>query len=100
MVARARPRARVARALRRPLLPRPRRARPGDARPLDPRRRPRRAGAGPAPQVPVARRRARRVTPLVVVCVSGGMDSCVTAAIAARTHRLAFLHADYGQRTE
>lgn len=40
------------------------------------------------------------MTPLAVVCVSGGMDSCVTAAIAARTHRLAFLHADYGQRTE
>lgn len=38
--------------------------------------------------------------PLAVVCVSGGMDSCVTAALAARTHRLAFLHADYGQRTE
>lgn len=32
--------------------------------------------------------------------VSGGMDSCVTAAIANRTHRLAFLHASYGQRTE
>ena len=28
------------------------------------------------------------------------MDSCVTAALAARDHRLAFLHADYGQRTE
>jgi 7-cyano-7-deazaguanine synthase len=39
-------------------------------------------------------------TPLAVVCVSGGMDSCVTAALAARTHRLAFLHGDYGQRTE
>jgi 7-cyano-7-deazaguanine synthase len=38
--------------------------------------------------------------PLAVVCVSGGMDSAVTAAIAARTHRLAFLHANYGQRTE
>jgi 7-cyano-7-deazaguanine synthase len=37
---------------------------------------------------------------LAVVCVSGGMDSCVTAAIAAQTHRLAFLHANYGQRTE
>jgi 7-cyano-7-deazaguanine synthase len=35
-----------------------------------------------------------------VVCVSGGMDSCVTAALAARDHRLAFLHANYGQRTE
>ena len=38
--------------------------------------------------------------PLAVVCVSGGMDSCVTAALAAREHRVAFLHADYGQRTE
>jgi 7-cyano-7-deazaguanine synthase len=37
---------------------------------------------------------------LAVVCVSGGMDSCVTAAIAAEAHRLAFLHANYGQRTE
>ena len=36
-----------------------------------------------------------------VVLVSGGMDSCVTAAIAARAHAsLAFLHANYGQRTE
>jgi 7-cyano-7-deazaguanine synthase len=38
--------------------------------------------------------------PLAVVCVSGGMDSSVTAAIAAADHRLAFLHANYGQRTE
>ncbi len=38
--------------------------------------------------------------PLAVVCVSGGMDSAVTAAIAAAEHELAFLHADYGQRTE
>jgi 7-cyano-7-deazaguanine synthase len=28
------------------------------------------------------------------------MDSCVTAAIAQQTHRLALLHASYGQRTE
>jgi 7-cyano-7-deazaguanine synthase len=36
-----------------------------------------------------------------IVLVSGGMDSCVTAAIAAREHaELAFLHANYGQRTE
>jgi 7-cyano-7-deazaguanine synthase len=38
--------------------------------------------------------------PLAVVCVSGGMDSCVTAAIAGAGHRLAFLHGNYGQRTE
>jgi 7-cyano-7-deazaguanine synthase len=37
---------------------------------------------------------------LAVVCVSGGMDSCVTAALAAREHGLAFLHGNYGQRTE
>ena len=36
-----------------------------------------------------------------VVLVSGGMDSCVTAAIAAGgIDRLAFLHISYGQRTE
>ncbi len=38
--------------------------------------------------------------PLAVVLLSGGMDSCVTTAIASRTHRLALLHAGYGQRTE
>ncbi|MFQ5844128.1 MAG: 7-cyano-7-deazaguanine synthase QueC [Planctomycetota bacterium] len=36
----------------------------------------------------------------VVVLVSGGMDSCVAAAIAAEAHRPAFLHVSYGQRTE
>ena len=36
-----------------------------------------------------------------VVLVSGGMDSCVTAAIArAQNQSLAFLHISYGQRTE
>jgi 7-cyano-7-deazaguanine synthase len=38
--------------------------------------------------------------PMAVVLLSGGMDSCVTAAIANQTHRLALLHASYGQRTE
>lgn len=40
--------------------------------------------------------------PRLAVClVSGGMDSCVTAAIArAENDELAFLHASYGQRTE
>lgn len=38
--------------------------------------------------------------PKAVILVSGGMDSCVTAAIARTSHRLAFLHAGYGQRTE
>ena len=35
-----------------------------------------------------------------VVLLSGGMDSCVTAAIAAQTHELALLHVSYRQRTE
>jgi len=34
-----------------------------------------------------------------VALLSGGMDSCVTAAIARETHDLALLHASYGQRT-
>jgi 7-cyano-7-deazaguanine synthase len=36
-----------------------------------------------------------------IVLVSGGMDSCVTAAIAKRENEeIAFLHVSYGQRTE
>ncbi|MBT4503479.1 MAG: 7-cyano-7-deazaguanine synthase QueC [Gemmatimonadetes bacterium] len=37
---------------------------------------------------------------LAVVLVSGGLDSCVAAAIAARDRHLAFLHLNYHQRTE
>src|SRR5262245_5481154 len=37
---------------------------------------------------------------LAVVLASGGMDSCVTTAIAARECELAMLHVSYGQRTE
>ncbi len=35
-----------------------------------------------------------------VVSLSGGMDSCVTAAIANLDYELALLHINYGQRTE
>lgn len=35
-----------------------------------------------------------------IVLASGGMDSCVTAAVAAREHEPCFLHVSYGQRTE
>src|SRR5215213_2071455 len=40
--------------------------------------------------------------PRLAIClVSGGMDSCVTAAIAHKENdELAFLHVSYGQRTE
>ena len=38
---------------------------------------------------------------LAICLVSGGMDSCVTAAMAQiENDQLAFLHASYGQRTE
>jgi len=38
--------------------------------------------------------------PKAVVLLSGGMDSCVTTAMAHQSHNLAVLHASYGQRTE
>jgi len=38
--------------------------------------------------------------PLAVVLVSGGLDSCVAAAIAAGRGEAAFLHLNYRQRTE
>lgn len=37
---------------------------------------------------------------LAIVLLSGGMDSCVTAAIANENYNLAFLHVNYGQLTE
>lgn len=39
-------------------------------------------------------------TELAVVLASGGMDSCVTVAIAAQTCDLALMHVRYGQRTQ
>ena len=43
---------------------------------------------------------ASGLRPLAVVLVSGGMDSCVCAAIAAEDYDLAMLHVSYGQRTQ
>ena len=40
------------------------------------------------------------MTDLSVVLLSGGLDSCVTTAIAARTHRIALIHLDYRQTTQ
>lgn len=37
---------------------------------------------------------------IAVVLASGGMDSCVTVAMAAREYELALLHVNYGQRTQ
>jgi len=38
--------------------------------------------------------------PRAVVLLSGGMDSCVCAALAVRDHEAAAVHVSYGQRTE
>ncbi len=37
---------------------------------------------------------------LAVVLLSGGLDSCVTMAIARENHNIAMLHIGYGQRTQ
>jgi 7-cyano-7-deazaguanine synthase len=38
--------------------------------------------------------------PRAVVCLSGGMDSCTCAALAARDYEVYAIHFSYGQRTE
>lgn len=38
--------------------------------------------------------------PMAVVCLSGGVDSCVTAGLVVQSHEPALLHVNYGQRTE
>jgi 7-cyano-7-deazaguanine synthase len=42
----------------------------------------------------------RSQNPKAVVLMSGGMDSCVTAAIAKQKYQIYAVHASYGQRTE
>jgi 7-cyano-7-deazaguanine synthase len=53
-------------------------------------------------KTPVSRDNGSKTTdkPLAVILASGGMDSCVTTAIANIDYRLAMLHVAYGQRTE
>jgi 7-cyano-7-deazaguanine synthase len=43
---------------------------------------------------------AETARPRAVVCLSGGMDSCVCAALAARDYEVYAVHFSYGQRTE
>ena len=40
------------------------------------------------------------IKPKAVVLCSGGMDSCVTTAIASESYELCLLHLNYGQKTE
>lgn len=42
----------------------------------------------------------KTAAPRAVVLMSGGMDSCVTAAIAAQSYQLAAVHISYGQLTQ
>ena len=42
----------------------------------------------------------KELKPTAVIALSGGMDSCVTAAIAGLNYTPALLHVNYGQRTE
>ena len=51
----------------------------------------------PSTQIPPTTSAAR---PKAVVCLSGGMDSAVCAAIAAQDYDVYAIHFSYGQRTE
>lgn len=44
--------------------------------------------------------RAESGRPRAVVCLSGGMDSCVCTALSARDYETYAIHFSYGQRTE
>ena len=44
--------------------------------------------------------KAEGAKPRAVVCLSGGMDSCVCATLAARDFEVYAVHFSYGQRTE
>ncbi len=44
--------------------------------------------------------KAETARPRAVVCLSGGMDSSVCAALAARDYEVYAIHFSYGQRTE
>jgi 7-cyano-7-deazaguanine synthase len=50
-------------------------------------------------EVPLKRRRENGKQKTAVVLASGGLDSCVAAAVARQEFDLALFHANYGQRT-
>jgi 7-cyano-7-deazaguanine synthase len=54
----------------------------------------------PNPQPGLGPPKSQIQKPLAVVLASGGMDSCVTTAMAHQDYRLAMLHVGYGQRAE
>src|SRR5262252_6763882 len=85
------------------LLARVRGDEPAEAGGMDPRGPSERPDAAPDAQADLASFHARRLMggrETAIVLLSGGMDSAVVAALACRDHEAAFLHLDYGQRTE
>jgi len=50
-------------------------------------------------QLPKTESRKPETAPLAVVLMSGGLDSCVTAAATRQAFELAGFHGNYGQRT-
>jgi 7-cyano-7-deazaguanine synthase len=59
-----------------------------------------RVGASVEIPSPIMASNPAREKTRAVVLLSGGMDSCVCAALAARDHNAAAVHVSYGQRTE
>jgi 7-cyano-7-deazaguanine synthase len=56
--------------------------------------------AGTVCSFPLASKLTNETQARAVVLLSGGMDSCVCAALAAREFEVAAVHVSYGQRTE
>ena len=56
--------------------------------------------SGSSPRAKNEKRKAVSASkPLAVILMSGGLDSCVAAAVARQSFDLACFHANYGQRT-
>jgi len=57
------------------------------------------SGHSASVKLPKTGNRKPKTAPLAVVLLSGGLDSCVVAAMARQNFELALFHANYGQRS-
>ena len=57
------------------------------------------SGQSASVKLPETGNRKPKTAPLAVVLLSGGLDSCVAAAMARQNFELALFHANYGQRS-
>lgn len=57
------------------------------------------SGQSASVKLPKTGNRKPKTAPLAVVLLSGGLDSCVVAAMARQNFELALFHANYGQRS-